>query len=68
LIKNPVYHGRNKHIQIRYHFVLECATEGRIEIQFVGTNNQLAGILTKPLPRVKFQEMKEKIGVSRING
>jgi hypothetical protein len=24
LIKNPVHHGRSKHIQIRYHFVHEC--------------------------------------------
>jgi hypothetical protein len=28
LIKNPVHHGRSKHIRIRYHFVRECATEG----------------------------------------
>jgi hypothetical protein len=66
LIKNHVHHGRSKHTQIRYHFVRECAVEGRIEVQFVGTNEQLADILTKPLPRVKFQEMKEKIGVEKI--
>jgi hypothetical protein len=39
LIKNPVHHGRSKHIHIRCHFIRECATEGRIEIQFVGTND-----------------------------
>jgi hypothetical protein len=66
LIKNHVHHGRSKHIWIRYHFIRECAAEGRIEVQFVGTNEQLADILTKPLSRVKFQEMKEKIGVERI--
>jgi hypothetical protein len=66
LVKNPVHHGRSKHIHIRYHFVRECATEGRIEIQFVGTNDQLADILTKPLSCIRFMELKERIGVVEI--
>jgi hypothetical protein len=37
-------------VRIHYHFVWECATEGRIKIQFVGMNDQLADIVTKPLP------------------
>jgi hypothetical protein len=32
LIKNPVHHGRSNHIQICYHFIRECASEGRIEV------------------------------------
>jgi hypothetical protein len=66
LIQNHVHNGHNKHIRIRYHFVRECATEGRIEIQFVGTNDQLDDILTKPFPQVKFEEMKQRIGVKAI--
>jgi hypothetical protein len=54
LIKNRVRHGRSKHIQIRYHFVSECAAEGRIEVQFIGTSDQLADILIKPLARIRF--------------
>jgi hypothetical protein len=65
LIKNPVHYGRSKHIRIRYHFVRECAAEGRIEVKFVGTEDQLADI-PKPLQHVKFLEMKEKIGVQEI--
>jgi hypothetical protein len=57
LIKNPVHHGRSKHIHIRYHFVRDYAAYGKIEVQFDGTNDQLADILTKPLPCVKIQEM-----------
>jgi hypothetical protein len=57
LIKNPVHHGRSKHIHIRYHFVRDYATDGKIEVQFDGTNDQLADILTKPLPCVMIQEM-----------
>jgi hypothetical protein len=49
LIKNLVHHGRSKHIRIRYHFIKECAAEGRIEVQFMSSDDQLADILTKPL-------------------
>jgi hypothetical protein len=49
LIRNPVHHGRRKCIRIHYYFVRECVAEGRIEVQFVATGDQLADILTKPL-------------------
>jgi hypothetical protein len=42
LINNLVYHGRSKHIRIRYHFIRECVAEGSIVVQFVSTNDQLA--------------------------
>jgi hypothetical protein len=54
------------HIRIRYHFIHECVAEGRIVVQFVSTNNQFADILTKPLSRIKFTEMKERIGVAKV--
>jgi hypothetical protein len=54
------------HIRIHYHFVHECVAEGRIVVQFVSTNNQYADILTKPLSRIKFTEMKERIGVAKV--
>jgi hypothetical protein len=28
LIKNPVHHDRSKHIDVRFHFVRECAQDG----------------------------------------
>jgi hypothetical protein len=39
---------------------------GRIKIQFVGMNDQLADILTKPLPRVRFMEVKDRIMVIKV--
>jgi hypothetical protein len=66
LIKNPVFHERSKHIDLRYHFIRECVEKGQIFVEFTRTEAQLADILTKPLGRVKFQEMREKIGVTKI--
>nr|CAE03310.2 OSJNBa0032I19.4 [Oryza sativa Japonica Group] len=30
LMKNPVFHGRSKHIDTRYHFIRECVESGKI--------------------------------------
>lgn len=66
LCKNPVFHDRSKHIDTRYHFIRECVEDGRVKVEYIGTNGQLADILTKALGRVKFQEMRAAIGVVEV--
>lgn len=63
LTRNPVFHGRSKHIHTRYHFIRECVEAGWIEVEHVPGSRQKADILTKALGRVKFAEMRELIGV-----
>jgi hypothetical protein len=63
LIKNPVHHERTKHIDIKYHYVRDCNENGSIVVEHVRTEDQLADILTKPLGRVKFLELRDRIGV-----
>lgn len=66
LMKNPVFHGRSKHIDIRFHFIRECVEEGKITVTHVGSKEQKADILTKPLGRIKHEEMKSLIGVKKV--
>jgi hypothetical protein len=40
---------------------------GKINVDYVHTSEQLADIMTKALPRVKFQELREKMGVINIS-
>ncbi|GJU32703.1 hypothetical protein Tco_1176292 [Tanacetum coccineum] len=35
LVRNPVFHGRSKHIDIRYHFIRECVENGHINVEHV---------------------------------
>jgi len=50
LSKNPVHHDRSKHIDTEYHFIRECIEEGKVEVEHVGTADQLADLhkVTRP--------------------
>ena len=56
LMKNPVHHDRSKHIDVKFHVIRDYAQSGQIEVKFIGTNEQLGDILTKPLGKNKFRE------------
>ena len=66
LIKNPILHDKSKHIEIRFHYIRECAVRGFIKIDFIQTEEQLGDIFTKSLARVRFKELRSKIGVQII--
>lgn len=66
LSKNPVHHDRSKHIDIKYHYIRSCIEEGKTDVEHIGTDGQLADLLTKALGRVKFIEMGQKLGVVEI--
>jgi hypothetical protein len=67
LSKNPVFHERSKHIDVRFHFIRECVGDGKLDIEHVRTEEQIADILTKPLARDRFCELREKLGVVKIS-
>jgi hypothetical protein len=67
LSKNPVLHDWSKHIKIRYNFICECVEHGEIHLEFVGTQDQLADILTKPLAKVRFHDLRKRIGVIKLS-
>ena len=58
LVKNPVKHGRSKHIDIRYHFTREHIENGNIVLEYVPSELNLADPFTKPLGRVKWENMR----------
>jgi hypothetical protein len=45
LSKNPVLHGRSKHIRMKYNFIRECVDRGAVVRESVGTIDLLTEIL-----------------------
>ena len=68
LMKNPVFHGRSKHIDIKYHFIRECVERGQVVVRRVCTEEQKADALTKPLPAGKLAVMRHLLGVRDLSG
>ncbi|OMO99220.1 hypothetical protein CCACVL1_03887 [Corchorus capsularis] len=54
LSKNPVFHGRTKHIHVRFHFLRELVEKGEIELSYCRTEDQAVDIFTKPLKAASF--------------
>ncbi|GKB53424.1 retrovirus-related pol polyprotein from transposon TNT 1-94 [Tanacetum coccineum] len=58
---NPVQHSRTKHINIRYHFIIEHVEKGTVELYFVGTEYQLADLFTKAFSKERFEYLVHRI-------
>jgi hypothetical protein len=63
LSKNPVMHGRSKHIDVRFHFLRELTQDEVVTLLHCRSQEQLADIMTKPLPQVVFEKLRTLMGV-----
>ncbi|KAK2970503.1 hypothetical protein RJ640_013575 [Escallonia rubra] len=65
LSKNPVLHGRSKHIDVKVHFLRDLTKEGVIDLIYC-RNDQVADIFTKPLKKAAFQKLRKLLGVGTL--
>lgn len=49
LIKNPEFHQRSKHIDIKYHHIRDRYEAGLFDLEFIASEDQLADLFTKAL-------------------
>ncbi|GJR76348.1 putative ribonuclease H-like domain-containing protein [Tanacetum coccineum] len=47
IIKNPVFHSKTKHIEIRHHFIRDCNEKKLIQMVKIHTDKNVADLLTK---------------------
>lgn len=60
---NHQYHNRSKHIDVKHHFVRETIRSGKIEVNYLSTNEMPADLLTKGLCAAKHYQFMETLGV-----
>ena len=67
LSKNPKFHNRTKHIDISFHFIREQVNLKVISVKYCPTEDMLADIMTKGLPKITFQRFRELLRINEIN-
>lgn len=60
LTKNPAYHARSKHIDIKYHYLHEKVENGLVEFKYIPMGKMLADILIKGLSAPKHKELTKR--------
>ena len=67
LAKNPKFHNRTKHIDVSFHFIREQVNLKAISVKYCPTQDMLAEIMNKGLPKIAFQKFRDNLGVKEIN-
>ena len=61
--KNPQFHGRSKHIDIKYHFVRDQVEKKAVTVLYCPTGSMLADLFTKGIPKEQFKKLRDLTGV-----
>jgi hypothetical protein len=63
LYKDPVFHDRSKHIEIKYHYIRDMVQKKEAHVQYLPTHEQIVDIFTKPLSKTKSEYFCERLGL-----
>ncbi|KAG3024865.1 hypothetical protein PC121_g24750 [Phytophthora cactorum] len=63
MTKNPVNHGRAKHIDIKYHHIRDEVKRGEVKLEYCETSVMLADIMTKALPGPRHTDLTAALGI-----
>ena len=63
LAKNPVFHAKTKHIDVKYHFIRDVLEDKHMELVKVHTDDNPADILTKDVAFECFAHCRALMGV-----
>ena len=67
LVRNPVKHNKSKHIDIKYHFIRDLYTTNKIDLSHVRSDDNIADIMTKPLPKCKYDKFYVSLFGTQMN-
>ena len=67
MTNNPEHHTQMKHIDVQYHFVRDSMENERVKLKYCLTEKMIANALIKPLARIRYQEMMERIGLEDLS-
>lgn len=67
LATNARFSPKTKHIDIRHHFIRDHIQKGDVVLEYTRTTNMTADILTKPLAKPLFEQLRSQLGIKGLN-
>jgi hypothetical protein len=64
--KDPKYHGRTKHIDIRYHYIRDIVAKKEVVLKHISTSQMIVDSLTKPIVRDAHMAHVRSLGLRRL--
>ena len=64
--KDPKYHRKFKHFEIKYHFIRDMVVQGEVVMKHISTGSMVVDPLTKPIARDVFQSHVGSMGLNRM--
>jgi hypothetical protein len=64
--KDLKYHGKTKHIEIKYHYIRDMVAKKEVFLEHISTKSMLADPLTKPIARDPFHGHIKGLGLHRV--
>ena len=59
--------SRTKHIEIKFHYVRVVIEKKKMDLVYCPTEYMIADIMTKGLPKPRFEELRSQIGVKLLD-
>lgn len=59
---------RAKHIDVKYHFIREKCNSKEVKLKHISTEEQQADLMTKSLPKPRFNYLNQLIGLTSREG
>ena len=67
LLENSVFHDMSNHIEIKYYFLHDKVQRKEVVLQYISIDEHTTNILMKPLSKVKFSYLRDKLGLMEIS-
>ncbi|CAL2270427.1 unnamed protein product [Prunus armeniaca] len=61
--KNPSFHSRSKHIDVRYHWIRDVLESKQLQLEKIHTYDNSSDMMTKSLPKDKYEFCRGAAGL-----